>query len=240
MLITIIGGFLVLCVLAALFSKSPQVAMQEANDKLEKARNNYENSVAELNEERSKIERELYEKRIEISNLSNADPNVSHGFNALNLSSLITDSLLKFGDIIEKIKNNYPPETRMIVCYMFFETLDKNFDEDTSLVAKFARAFIAQQLGDEAVEDNMLADDEDIVPPVFWANVLQGRIKSSYETLDNQNQKYEMCAYFTADISSSVEDENIRENFCSLLRSFMTEHGIFDENMEMAISGIEL
>lgn len=244
----ILGIFALLAIIAVLitvFSKSPQQAMQEAEDKLYEARQNLENARreqqeaeelhrAELDEQVSDISKNAHDARDTIIDSSET------GFGSLKLDNLITDSLLQFGDIIETVKKSYPPQTRLIVCYMFIEALDSNISEETSFVGDFAKTFVERQMGVQAVEANDLNHEEFTTAPVFWANVLQSRIRSAYDSLDDPNDIPQICAQFTGEISASIAEEDIREEFCSIAREFLKEKGIYSSNAELAISGIEL
>ena len=61
-------------------------------------------------------------------------------------------------------------------------------------------------------------NDEYFKNPVFWTEILQGRISDAYKKTSDSTMRSNVCADFCTDLFSEIDDDSIKEKFINLSR----------------------
>lgn len=175
--------------------------------------------VADSMEEKEakKIDDEIEQAKVAIKESENKLTELAarSSYRDLNLDGLIVKGLETFGDMLNGIRDDMDPLVRLLVCYMFIEQLSENYSEDNSSLAEFSYSFLKEELGDEDFENNFYGDElgeGHFETPVFWGNVVQSRIESSYaqaEEEDAGHLRSSLCANFCSDLAEGIDEELI-------------------------------
>ena len=244
--IAIIGIIMVAAFAVQMFSGGSRASVEDAHDKMLEAQINLDRVVKEqeaIASQKVTDAEENLRKSVVATNTAIAEDAAQSDYVELNVDRLISTSMLSFGEIIDQVKTNFHPVTRLLVIYMFVELLDESISDENSLIGPFTKQFTKTVLSEIDWAHNFYnnADDNEMfVAPVYWANVLQSRIKTSYESLQDDKMREQMCAEFTADLASSIEDDQLIEKFCVEVRQFTNKYGLYTSGVELSLAGIQL
>lgn len=197
---------------------------------------NDEQTPAEIDKEIKRLKKES-EKNLEefMDNAKDAD------FRDLQVDSLIM-MMGNFGDTINLIKEKSDPLVRMVVAHMFIEQLSEDYHIDNSSVGSFAYELFKSELTKEDWELNFGdadQNDEYFKNPVFWTEILQGRISDAYKKTSDATMRSNVCADFCTDLFSGIDDDSIKEKFINLSREKIKEAELYSSSAESTYTSVE-
>lgn len=179
----------------------------------------------------------------------------------LSLFSLISLSMLNFGDMLESTKKADPliPLT-IVYCWLeqlsenyihpgadrFDENHEEQYPEETSSLTKFIWDFTKSELTDEEWESSflMLEENDDVNSKAFFDELsgfrfVRDRIVEALEDTSIE-EKSNLCAVFSSELIEYIDDDDLKERFINLATSSLNDAGLMSGSAKSTLASLEL
>ena len=229
-----------------------KMIMGDPHEQLEKAQAELAEAKAEQDKAIAKAEAEL--KEIATGHLEGT--HLEGETRRLSLFSLISLSMLSFGEMLESTKKA-DPLIPLTIVYIWLEQLSENYiwpgeydveeyPEKTSSLTKFIWDFTKSELTDEEWESSflMLEEKDDVNSNAFFDELpgfrfVRDRIVGAFED-SSIEEKSNMCASFSSELIEYVDDDDLKERFITLATSSLNDAGLMSSSAQSTLASLEL
>ena len=246
----IFGLIVAIGILANMFAGDPHEELEKAKAELAKAEAEQDKAIADAKAQL----KDTATAHLEGEHLEGEE-------RRLSLFSLISLSMLNFGDMLESTKKADPliPLT-IVYCWLeqlsenyihpgpdrFDENHEEQYPEETSSLTKFIWDFTKSELTDEEWESSflMLEENDDVNSKAFFDELsgfrfVRDRIVEALEDTSIE-EKSNLCAVFSSELIEYIDDDDLKERFINLATSSLNDAGLMSGSAKSTLASLEL